>query len=91
MNTQTQTQTDSQTDTQTDTQTDRQNRQTDRQTDRQTPTHTHTHTHTRKPEVMVMQVKRPHWGLNPGPSVYRTDALPLSYRANADIFFFVKF
>ena len=21
-----------------------------------------------------------HWGLNPGPSVYRTDALPLSYR-----------
>ena len=22
----------------------------------------------------------PHWGLNPGPSVYRTDALPLSYR-----------
>ena len=24
---------------------------------------------------------RPHWGLNPGHSVYRTDALPLSYRA----------
>jgi hypothetical protein len=22
----------------------------------------------------------PHWGLNPGPSVYKTDALPLSYR-----------
>ena len=21
-----------------------------------------------------------HWGLSPGPSVYRTDALPLSYR-----------
>ena len=21
-----------------------------------------------------------HWGLNPGPSVYRTDALPLNYR-----------
>ena len=21
----------------------------------------------------------PHWGLNPGPSVYKTDALPLSY------------
>ena len=21
-----------------------------------------------------------HWGLNPGPSVYKTDALPLSYR-----------
>ncbi len=25
---------------------------------------------------------RPHWGLNPGPSVYKTDALPLSYRAS---------
>ena len=24
----------------------------------------------------------PHWGLNPGPSVYRTDALPLSYRGD---------
>jgi hypothetical protein len=24
--------------------------------------------------------KSPHWGLNPGPSVYKTDALPLSYR-----------
>ena len=24
----------------------------------------------------------PHWGLNPGPSVYKTDALPLSYRGN---------
>ena len=23
---------------------------------------------------------KPHWGLNPGPSVYKTDALPLSYR-----------
>ena len=22
----------------------------------------------------------PHWGFNPGPSVYKTDALPLSYR-----------
>ena len=22
----------------------------------------------------------PHWGLNPGPSVYKTDALPLRYR-----------
>ena len=22
----------------------------------------------------------PRWGLNPGPSVYKTDALPLSYR-----------
>ena len=26
----------------------------------------------------------PHWGLNPGPSVYKTDALPLSYRGNAE-------
>ena len=26
--------------------------------------------------------KSPHWGLNPGPSVYRTDALPLSYRGS---------
>ena len=24
----------------------------------------------------------PHWGLNPGPSVYKTDALPLSYRGD---------
>ena len=24
----------------------------------------------------------PHWGLNPGPSVYKTDALPLSCRGN---------
>ena len=24
-----------------------------------------------------------HWGLNPGPSVYRTDALPLSYKGLA--------
>ena len=24
----------------------------------------------------------PHWGLNPGPSVYKTDALPLSYRGS---------
>ena len=27
--------------------------------------------------------KSPHWGLNPGPSVYKTDALPLSYRGHA--------
>ena len=27
--------------------------------------------------------KSPHWGLNPGPSVYRTDALPLSYKGHA--------
>ena len=26
--------------------------------------------------------KSPHWGLNPGPSVYKTDALPLSYRGS---------
>ena len=28
------------------------------------------------------QETSPHWGLNPGPSVYRTDALPLSYRGS---------
>ena len=28
--------------------------------------------------------KSPHWGLNPGPSVYKTDALPLSYRGSCD-------
>ena len=27
-------------------------------------------------------IKSPHWGLNPGPSVYKTDALPLSYRGD---------
>ena len=26
--------------------------------------------------------KSPHWGLSPGPSVYKTDALPLSYRGH---------
>ena len=26
-----------------------------------------------------------HWGLNPGPSVYRTDALPLSYKGFCNI------
>ena len=26
-----------------------------------------------------------HWGLSPGPSVYRTDALPLSYKGHAII------
>ena len=26
------------------------------------------------------QRNSPHWGLNPGPSVYKTDSLPLSYR-----------
>ncbi len=31
----------------------------------------------------VFQKESPHWGLNPGPSVYKTDALPLSYRASA--------
>ena len=33
--------------------------------------------------VKILSLKHnisPHWGLNPGPSVYRTDALPLSYR-----------
>ena len=28
--------------------------------------------------------KSPHWGLNPGPSVYKTDALSLSYRGRCD-------
>ena len=31
----------------------------------------------------LMQTNSPHWGLNPGPSVYKTDALPLSYRGVA--------
>ena len=26
----------------------------------------------------------PHWGLNPGPSVYKTDALPLSFRGRCE-------
>ena len=25
-----------------------------------------------------------HWGLSPGPSVYKTDALPLSYRGTGE-------
>ncbi len=30
--------------------------------------------------MLALEGNSPHWGLNPGPSVYRTDALPLSYR-----------
>ena len=30
--------------------------------------------------LYVNCIRSPHWGLNPGPSVYKTDALPLSYR-----------
>ena len=33
--------------------------------------------------------KSPHWGLSPGPSVYRTDALPLSYRGTSDVLRFL--
>ena len=34
---------------------------------------------------MVLDRNSPHWGLKPGPSVYRTDALPLSYRGSGRI------
>ena len=27
----------------------------------------------------------PHWGLNPGPSVYKTDTLPLSHKGLSDL------
>jgi hypothetical protein len=30
--------------------------------------------------LLLINAISPHWGLNPGPSVYKTDALPLSYR-----------
>ena len=32
----------------------------------------------------LCKMKSPHWGLNPGPSVYKTDALPLSYRGSCE-------
>ena len=32
------------------------------------------------PKATLEFVKSPHWGLSPGPSVYKTGALPLSYR-----------
>ena len=28
-----------------------------------------------------------HWGLSPGPSVYKTDTLPLSYRGLTDVIY----
>jgi hypothetical protein len=31
-------------------------------------------------QLSVCLGSSPHWGLNPGPSVYKTDSLPLSYR-----------
>ena len=30
----------------------------------------------------ILRLHSLHWGLNPGPSVYKTDALPLSYRGS---------
>ena len=36
--------------------------------------------HLPKTRSDCMATNSPHWGLNPGPSVYKTDALPLSYR-----------
>jgi hypothetical protein len=36
-------------------------------------------------DTSLPQQYSPHWGLNPGPSVYRTDALPLSYRGTGTI------
>ena len=35
-----------------------------------------------KTSMCFAKRKSPHWGLSPGPSVYRTDALPLSYRGS---------
>jgi len=29
--------------------------------------------------IFINKKKSPNWELNPGPSVYKTDALPLSY------------
>ena len=40
-----------------------------------------------RPSGITAIVKSPHWGLNPGPSVYKTDALPLSYRGHATVEF----
>ena len=37
-------------------------------------------TETVKPGGQNLKACSPHWGLNPGPSVYKTDALPLSFR-----------
>jgi hypothetical protein len=39
----------------------------------------------RQHRVLSAEASSPHWGLNPGPSVYRTDALPLSYKGHAII------
>jgi hypothetical protein len=36
-------------------------------------------------DTSLPQQYSPHWRLNPGPSVYRTDALPLSYRGTGTI------
>ena len=38
-----------------------------------------------KHRALSGETSSPHWGLNPGPSVYRTDALPLSYKGHAII------
>ena len=39
--------------------------------------------HMRCCEFGTSTIMSPHWGLNPGPSVYKTDALPLSYRGTS--------
>ena len=36
----------------------------------------------RRQHILRQIAKSPHWGLNPGPSVYKTDALPLSYKGH---------
>ena len=36
-------------------------------------------------DTSLPQQNSPHWGLNPGPAVYRTDAPPLSYRGSSAI------
>ena len=44
-------------------------------------------TETVKPGGQNLKACSPHWGLNPGPSVYKTDALPLSYRGSCSVWF----
>ena len=40
------------------------------------------HAHQEPNMALASALTSPHWGLNPGASVYKTDALPLSYRGS---------